>query len=247
VLLYDWRFTAYQFVLATGPLRLTTGKFIFKLNTCGYSPYVTFSLARRWVCRIQLLLILASAAILRPESRGTLDHILLSQIRDSSKLEDQVPIYISPRNRVAWLHFPALGFPLWTASQSHALVILGISFYIYIGAARTIQKTPHLLSELLCDLATSCRMAPREQSSHCCVFTGTCLPSCCLAMLWSNPLKYFNIFLPYIRLPYGFFPWNFPTIPLYTFLTLSHAQYTDVNIVIQIIKGSIHVTKLIWF
>jgi hypothetical protein len=36
-LLYDRRFTANQFVLATSPLRLTTGNFIFQLNTCGYS------------------------------------------------------------------------------------------------------------------------------------------------------------------------------------------------------------------
>jgi hypothetical protein len=40
-LLYHWRFTADQFVLATSPLRPTTGMFIFQLNTCGYSPYVT--------------------------------------------------------------------------------------------------------------------------------------------------------------------------------------------------------------
>jgi hypothetical protein len=46
-LLYDWRFTAHQFVLATSPLmRVTTSNFIFQLNTCGYSPYVTSSLTR---------------------------------------------------------------------------------------------------------------------------------------------------------------------------------------------------------
>jgi hypothetical protein len=40
-LLYDWRFTAHQFVLATSRLRLTASIFSFQLNTCGYSPYVT--------------------------------------------------------------------------------------------------------------------------------------------------------------------------------------------------------------
>jgi hypothetical protein len=40
------------------------------------------SLTRGRVCRLQLLLVLASAVILRSESRGTRDHILLSQIRD---------------------------------------------------------------------------------------------------------------------------------------------------------------------
>jgi hypothetical protein len=59
------------------------------------------------VCRLQLLLALASAVIFRSESRET-DHILLSQIRDSSNLEGQVPVFISPRNRVAQLYSQAL-------------------------------------------------------------------------------------------------------------------------------------------
>jgi hypothetical protein len=108
-LLYDWRFTANQFVLATSPLRLTISNFIFQLNTCGYSPFVTSSLTRGWVCRL-LLLALASAVILRSESYGTHDHILLSQIRDSPDLKDQVPVFISPRKRVALLYPQALGF-----------------------------------------------------------------------------------------------------------------------------------------
>jgi hypothetical protein len=33
----------------------------FQLNTCGHNPYVTSSLTRGWVCRLQLLLVLASA------------------------------------------------------------------------------------------------------------------------------------------------------------------------------------------
>jgi hypothetical protein len=71
-LLYDWRFTANQFVLAQSPLRLTTSNFIFQLNTCGYNPHVTYSLTRGWVRRLQLL-VLASAVILRSESRATSD------------------------------------------------------------------------------------------------------------------------------------------------------------------------------
>jgi hypothetical protein len=86
-LLYDWRFTANQFVLIPSPLRLTTSNFIFQLNTCGYSPYVTSFLTRGWVCRLQLLLCLARAVILRSDSHWTHDHILLSQIRDSTNLE----------------------------------------------------------------------------------------------------------------------------------------------------------------
>jgi hypothetical protein len=107
--LYDWRFTANQFSLAKSPLRLTTTNFTFQLNTCGYCPYVTSSLTRGWVCRLQFQLVLASTAILRSESRGTHDRILLSQIRGSHNLEDQVSIFISSRNRVARLYPQALG------------------------------------------------------------------------------------------------------------------------------------------
>jgi hypothetical protein len=40
-------------------------------------------MVRGWVCRLQLLLGLASAVILKSDSRRTHHHILLSQIRDS--------------------------------------------------------------------------------------------------------------------------------------------------------------------
>jgi hypothetical protein len=107
-LLYDWRFTAHQFVLAPSPFRPSTALF-FQLNTCGHSPYVISSITRKWVCRLEMLLALASAVILRSESRGTHDHILLSQIRDSPNLEGQVPVFISPRNRLVRLYSQALG------------------------------------------------------------------------------------------------------------------------------------------
>jgi hypothetical protein len=44
--------------------------------------YALFLLASPTVCRLQLLLVLASAVILGSESRGTCGRILLSQIRD---------------------------------------------------------------------------------------------------------------------------------------------------------------------
>jgi hypothetical protein len=46
--------------------------------------------------RLQLLLDLASAVILRSESRGTHDHILLSPIRDSPNLEVRSPYLYPP-------------------------------------------------------------------------------------------------------------------------------------------------------
>jgi hypothetical protein len=65
-----------------------------KAPTWGLQPYFftvrhllvcwceVLSLMRGWVCRLQLLLALASAVILGSESRGTRDYILLSQIWD---------------------------------------------------------------------------------------------------------------------------------------------------------------------
>jgi hypothetical protein len=108
-LLYDWRFTTKQFILAASLLRLTTS-FFWQLNTYGHSPYVRSSLTRGWVCRLQLLLALASTVILRSEFRGTHDHNLLSQIRDSPSLKGQVPLFISLMNRVAQLYPQAKGF-----------------------------------------------------------------------------------------------------------------------------------------
>jgi hypothetical protein len=66
------------------------------------------SLTRERVCGLQLLLGFASAVILVSDSRETRDHILLSQIWDSPNLEGQVPIFMSPRNRVAQLYPQAL-------------------------------------------------------------------------------------------------------------------------------------------
>jgi hypothetical protein len=67
------------------------------------------SLTRGRICRLQLLLVLASAVIFGSKSSGTHEHVLLPQIRDSPNLESQVPVFTSPRNRVAQLYPQALG------------------------------------------------------------------------------------------------------------------------------------------
>jgi hypothetical protein len=84
-LLYDWWFTASQFILAISPVRLTTSNFIFQLSTCSYSPYVTSS------CR--------------SKSHGTHDHILLSWIQDSPnwRASRQTPQKTLPRTAVLLL------------------------------------------------------------------------------------------------------------------------------------------------
>jgi hypothetical protein len=109
--LYKVRVTLQLMVYRQGDKPLEThDQYFFQLNTCGYSPYVTSSMTRGWVYRLQLLLVLASAVILRSESHGTHDHILLSQLRDSPKLEGKAAVFISPKNRVAQLYLQALGF-----------------------------------------------------------------------------------------------------------------------------------------
>jgi hypothetical protein len=110
-LLYDWQFTANQFVLATSPLRLTTINCIFQLNICSYSPYVTSFLVRGWVCHLQLLLALACAVILRSKSRGAHDHILLSQIRGSPHPGRLGPRIYIPQQQGCPVVPPGTGFP----------------------------------------------------------------------------------------------------------------------------------------
>jgi hypothetical protein len=95
--------------LCDKPVETHDQHFYFQLNICSLSLYITSSLTRGSVCRLQLLLALASAVILRSESRGIHDQVLLSQIGDSPKLEGWVPIFISPRKWVAQLYPQALG------------------------------------------------------------------------------------------------------------------------------------------
>jgi hypothetical protein len=92
------------------PVGLTTRIFItvrqLRVCWCG-----ALSQTRGRVCRLQLLLALASAVILGSESRGTHDHILLSQIRDSPNLEGQVPVFIYPQEQCGPVIPPGTGFP----------------------------------------------------------------------------------------------------------------------------------------
>jgi hypothetical protein len=70
--------------LGAKPLETNDQQFLFQLNTCAHSPYVTSSLTRGWICRLQLLLVLASAVIFGSDSRSTRGHILLSRLKFES-------------------------------------------------------------------------------------------------------------------------------------------------------------------
>jgi hypothetical protein len=45
------------------------------------------------------------------------------------------------------------------------------------------QRKHFSVSEVLCNLATSCSIAHRKHNSNCCVFAGTCLSSRCITLL----------------------------------------------------------------
>jgi hypothetical protein len=103
---------------------------------------------RGWVCSLQLLLALASAVILRSDSRGTCDHILLSQIRDSPNLEGQVPVFISPRNGMDRL-YPRHWIPFSSPPTTCRAVVE------VFNSAFTRELTSDLQVEYLCNLEAS--------------------------------------------------------------------------------------------
>jgi hypothetical protein len=60
------------------------------------------------VCSLQLLLGLDSGVFQGSELLGTHNHILLPNFLDSPNLEGQVPVFISPRNRITHLYHQIL-------------------------------------------------------------------------------------------------------------------------------------------
>jgi hypothetical protein len=70
--------------------------------------YTVSSLTRRQVSSFQLLLVLVSAAFLGSEFREIHAQILMSQFYDSLILVGHIPVFISPRNRVAQLYLRPL-------------------------------------------------------------------------------------------------------------------------------------------
>jgi hypothetical protein len=148
---------------------------------CGPSPYVTSSLTRGWVCRLQFLLVLASAVIRRSESHGTHDHILLSQIRESPNLEGQVPIFISTRNRVVRLYPQTLG-SLFVASYD----LLGYGGGIW-PCLHTRCNNRGIVTKW--DVMRTA-IAMEQLSKHVSVETITCNNRRAVLSVWSMPRGY---------------------------------------------------------
>jgi hypothetical protein len=78
--------------------------FLLSTDICRFFDVGAHSLMGGRVCRLQLLLVLASTVILVSESSETHDHILLSQIRDSPNLEV----------RSSYLYPPGTWWPSYT-------------------------------------------------------------------------------------------------------------------------------------
>jgi hypothetical protein len=118
------------------------------LRACWYG---ALCLTRGRVCRLQLLLALASAVILRSESRGTRDHILLSQIRDF------------PFHRLLWLAELRWRYssPLPQGIELFLLQLSSLQPLCTGGVENTVSKSTSIVACIS-------------------VSTVTCLPSRCL-------------------------------------------------------------------
>jgi hypothetical protein len=108
-LCYDQRSVSQSVLVWTTHLGLKTRLlFIRQLRVCWCGAP---SLMRGWVCRLQLLVVLTSAVILRSESRGTHDHILLSQVRDFRQPGGPGPHIYIPQEQGGPVIPPGTGFP----------------------------------------------------------------------------------------------------------------------------------------
>lgn len=112
-LLYDWLFTASQFVFARSPLRPMTSTFLFpQLNSCGYSPYLT-SLWRedvRWASLAQ------SFSVPSPARRMTLFYCL--KFENSQTCRARYPYLYLPGTR--WLSYnPKHWVPFSSTPTTH--------------------------------------------------------------------------------------------------------------------------------
>jgi hypothetical protein len=109
-LLYDWRFTASQFVLATSPLRPTTRIFIFQLNISGYRPYVTSFLTREWVCCYSCCWSSSAQSFSDPSPAGLMTTFYCLKLETPQPGEPCSRIYI-PQELRGPVTPPGTGFP----------------------------------------------------------------------------------------------------------------------------------------
>jgi hypothetical protein len=129
-----------------------------RVSWCG-----ALSLTRGRVCWLQLLLALASAVIFRSESRGTRDHVLLSQIRD--------PFMLPPTTRRATVE-------LFDPASTQDTNLL-ISNYVPLITSRHGPRRNHHFSLLkfnyCCGNKFVCEVVTQQRLPYICLFRGRCL------------------------------------------------------------------------
>jgi hypothetical protein len=81
-----------------------------QLNPCGHSPYVTSSLTRGWVCRLQLLLVLTSRVILGPSPADLITILYCLRFETPQTWMARSPCYI-PQEQGGAVIPPCTGFP----------------------------------------------------------------------------------------------------------------------------------------
>jgi hypothetical protein len=140
-----------------------------------------FSLTRGRVCRLQLLLALASASILWSESLGSCDHMLLSQIRDFETRRPTVEVFdpASTRGCLADSLSAGLSLLVWR-SRNHLLQQLSYRVssryrvnnrYLYVAPETLLYALPRNRHLCMQCIASSVEFAAVEKW----------LPSRCLA------------------------------------------------------------------
>jgi hypothetical protein len=116
-----------QFVLVSDShLELKTN-FLFSVWQLWVSWCWTHSLTRGWACNLLVQFLLGLArAVTHGSKSGSTKTIFYCLISESPKLEDQIPVFITPRNRVAQLYPWAMGslFVASYDSQGYGMGIL---------------------------------------------------------------------------------------------------------------------------
>jgi hypothetical protein len=138
---------------------------------------------REMVCRLQLLLVLFRAVILRSESRGTRDHILLSQIRDSQTW----------RARSPYLYPPGTGWPSYTPGTG-SLSVASYDSQGYSGVIRTRLHAGKLLT-LEFNSHIFSRHGPRSAEKLTRYYFRDALPLSCLASSLGADLQKTSAFI----------------------------------------------------
>jgi hypothetical protein len=96
-------------IIGAKPLKAQTRDF-FQLNTCGYSPYVTSSLTRGWVCRLQLLLVWPAQSVWGQSPAGLMTVFYSLRFETPPTWRARSPFYILQEQGDPVIP-PGTGFP----------------------------------------------------------------------------------------------------------------------------------------